>query len=96
MGGVGIFVSAVRGEQKFLIGVLGVNERGVGRHDELVTGRLLQEDRKEEPLPVHMQADFGLVDYADYDKDDNGVFEKRMYDDNGDGWLDRTVWHRDK
>jgi hypothetical protein len=37
-----------------------------------------------------------LVDYADYDKDDNGAFEKRMYDDNGDGWLDRTVRHKDR
>ena len=35
------------------------------------------------------------VDFADYDKDHDGVFEKRMYDDDGDGWLDRTVWRTD-
>jgi hypothetical protein len=32
------------------------------------------------------------VDYADFDKDHDGVFEKRMYDDNGDGYLDRAEW----
>ena len=31
------------------------------------------------------------VDFADYDKDHDGVFEKRMFDDDGDGYLDRTV-----
>ena len=35
------------------------------------------------------------MDSAEYDKNHDGVFEKRMYDDNGDGWLDRTVWHHD-
>ena len=32
-----------------------------------------------------------VVDSADFDKNHDGVFEKRMYDDDGDGWLDSTV-----
>ncbi|MEV6597020.1 hypothetical protein AB0M36_09175 [Actinoplanes sp. NPDC051346] len=31
------------------------------------------------------------VDYADYDNNHDGTFEERMFDDDGDGWLDRAV-----
>jgi hypothetical protein len=34
------------------------------------------------------------VDYADYHTDSDGVFDKRMNDDDNDGSLDRTVHRR--
>jgi hypothetical protein len=67
----------------------------VGREDGGVDILVdLNHDGKVDFVGRDLDADW-TVDEADISSKRDGVFDKTMYDDNGNGWLDRTVWHND-